>query len=109
MFPRRSMEVGRFEQLLDKASGSAGGGTRSPPASEKEEGFIRRACKVLSERIPFLCGLLGQQMPLGARADMGSFWRALRELGSTEEILVRLARDFKTSLLACYRSFRLAA
>ena len=109
MFPRRSMEVGRFQQLLDRLFGLAGRGARPPPATEKEEGCIRRACKVLSKRIPFLCGLLGQQMPLGASADVGCFWRALRELGSTEEILARFARDFKTSLLACYRSLRLAA
>jgi len=46
---------------------------------------------------------------LEARADTGCFWRALRELGTTEEILARLAREFKTSLLACYRSLELAA
>jgi len=109
MFPRRSIEVSRFEQLLDNLFALTGGGARPPPATEKEEGCIRRACKVLSKRIPFLCGLLGQQMPLGASADTGFFWRALRELGPTEEILARLARDFKTSLLACYRSLRLAA
>lgn len=104
MFPRRSIEISRFDELLDNISGLAGEGARPPPATEKEVGCIRRASKVLSKRIPFLCGLLGQQMPLGASADLGSFWRALHELGSTEEILVRLARDFKTSLLACYRS-----
>lgn len=109
MFPRRSMEVSRFQQLLDDLFGLAGGGARPPPATEKEEGCIRRAIKRVSERTPFLCGLLGQQMPLGARADVGCFWRALRELGSTEEILTRLARDFKTSLLACYRSLGLAS
>jgi len=109
MFPRRSMEVSRFQQLLDKLFGLAGGEARPPPASEKEEGCIRRAIKTLSKRIPFLCGLLGQQMPLKASADTGCFWRALRELGSTGEILVSLARDFKTSLLACYRSLGLAA
>lgn len=104
MFPRRSMEVSRLQQLLDSHFELAGAGARPPPATEIEEGYIRRACKVLSKRIPFLCGLLGQQMPLGARADTGCFWRALRKLGSTEDILARLARDFKTSLLACYRS-----
>jgi hypothetical protein len=109
MFPRRSMEVSRFEGSLDSRFGLADGGARPPPATEKEEGAIRRACKVLSKRIPFLCGLFGQQMPLGASADTGSFWRALRELGSTQEILARLARDFKTSLFACYRSLGLAA
>ena len=102
MFPSRSMEVSRFESLMDEHFGLAGRGARPPPATVKEEGCIRRACKRVSERVAFLCGLLGQQMPLGASADVGCFWRALRELGSTGDILVRLARDFKTSLLGCY-------
>jgi hypothetical protein len=50
--------------------------------------------------------LLGQQLPLLENNDLGCFWRALRKLGSLEEILVRLARDFKASLLGCYRSLR---
>jgi hypothetical protein len=109
MFPRRSMEVSRFESLMDALFGLAGGGARPPPATEIEAGCIRRACKRVSERIALLCGFLGQQMPLRARTDVGCFWRALRELGSTEDILVRLACDFKTSLLACYRSLAMAA
>jgi hypothetical protein len=104
MFPYRSMAVSRFESLMDERFGLAGRGARPPPATVKEEGCIRRACKRVSERVAFLCGLLGQQMPLGASADVGCFWRALRELGSTWDILVRLARDFKTSLLGSYRS-----
>ena len=106
MFPYRSMAVSRFDSLMDERFGLAGRGARPPPATEIEEGCIRRACKVLSKRIPFLCGVLGQQMPLGARADLGCFWRALRELGPTGDILIRLAREFKTSLLACYQSLR---
>lgn len=104
MFPYRSMAVSRFESLMDGRFGLAGRGARPPPATVKEEGCIRRACKRVSERVAFLCGLLGQQMPWGASADVGCFWRALRELGSTWDILVRLARDFKTSLLGSYRS-----
>lgn len=106
LFPYRSMEVSRFAQLMDAHFGLEGGGARPPPATEIEEACIRRACKRVSERMVFLCGLLGQQMPLGASADVGCFWRALRELGATEDILLRLARDFKTSLFSCYRSLR---
>ena len=102
--PYRSIDVERFEELADSQLGSTGGGARPPPATEKEEGCIRRGMKKLSERIPLLCGLLGQQMPAPLGMDIGSFWRALRKLGSTGEILLRLARDFKTSLLRCYRS-----
>jgi len=102
MFPYRSMTVSRFQSLMDERFGLAGGSARPPPATEIEEGCIRRAGKVLSKRIPFLCGLLGQQMPLEASAGVSGFWRALRELGPTGDILIRLARDFKTSLLACY-------
>ncbi len=36
--------------------------------------------------------------------DIGSFWQAVRKLGSTGVILLRLDRDFKTSLMRCYRS-----
>jgi len=106
MLPYRSMEISRFESLMDERFGLAGRGARPPPATEIEEGCIRRACKRVSERVASLCGLLGQQMPLGASADVGCFWRALRELGPTGDILVRLARDFKTSLFACYLSLR---
>ena len=104
MMPYRSIEVERFQELADSQLGSTGGDARPPSATEKEEGCIRRAMKKLSERIPLLCGLLGQQMPAPVGMDIGSFWRALRKLGSTGEILLRLARDFKTSLLRCYRS-----
>jgi hypothetical protein len=104
MMPYCSIEVERFEELADSQLGSTGGDARPPPATEKEEGCIRRAMKKLSERIPLLCGLLGQQMPAPVGMDICSFWRALRKLGSTGEILLRLARDFKTSLLRCYRS-----
>ena len=104
MMPYRSIEVERFEELADSQLGSNGGDARPPPATEKEEGCIRRAMKKLSERISLLCGLLGQQMPVPVGMDIGSFWRALRKLGSTGEILLRLARDFKTLLLRCYRS-----
>ena len=102
--PYRSIEVERFQELTDGQLDSASGDARPPPATEKEEECIRRAMKKLSERIPLLCGLLGQQMPGPVGIDIGSFWRALRKLGSTGEILLRLARDFKTSLLRCYRS-----
>jgi len=102
--PYRSIEVGRFEQLTDHHLALADGGARPPPATEKEEGCIRRALKRLSERMVFLCGLLGQQLPELVCRGMSCFWRALRELGSTMDTLHRLARDFKTSLLGCYRS-----
>jgi len=104
MFPRRSLPVERFEQLADERLGMAGGSARPPPATVIEEGCIRRALRKLSERVAFLCGLLGQQLPLRARRDLSGFWRALRELGSTEAMLPVLAREFKTSLLGCYRS-----
>ena len=106
MQPYRSLEVARLEQLCDEEFGLTGRGARPPPATEKEEGCIRRALKKLSKRIPFLCGLLGQQVPLLGSGDICGFWRAMRELGSTRGILARLARDFKTSLLGCYRSLR---
>ena len=106
MMPYRSLPVERFEQLTDEHFGLAGGDPRPPPATEKEDGCIRRAIKKLSIRIPFLCGLLGQQLPVFVDTDTCQFWRALRELGPTMNIMVLLARDFKTSLLACYRSLR---
>lgn len=106
MLPYRPLGISRLEALMDQRFGLADGGTRPPPATVIEEGCIRRACKGVSERMTYLCGLLGQQMPLPAGKDIGWFWRALRKLGPTEEILARLARDFKTSLLGCYRSLR---
>ncbi len=38
--------------------------------------------------------------------DPGGFWRALRRIGRLGEILLHLAAKFKTSLLACHRSFK---
>ena len=102
--PYCRIEVGRLEELLDERLEVAGGGARPPPADESEKDCIRRALKRLSERIPLLCGLLGQQMPVLGSGDIRGFWSALRKLGSTADILLRLARDFKTSLLWCYRS-----
>lgn len=104
MMPYRSMEVGRLEELADVHFGSADGGARPPPATEKESGCVRRACKVLSKRMVLLRGLFGQALPVLVGADIGCFWRALRELGSTMANMLRLARDFKTSLFGCYRS-----
>ncbi len=104
MMPYLSIKVARFEELADERFLKAGGGARPPPATEKEKSSIRRTSKKLSERMTFLCGLLGQQLPLGACGDVSCFWRALRKLSSTEDTLTRLARDFKTSLLGCYRS-----
>lgn len=106
MMPYRSLSVDRFEQLVDDRLGLTGGGARPPPATEKENGRIRRAIQKLSKRIPLLRGLLGQQLPVLGITDLCGFWRALRKLGSTMTILVRLARDFKTSFLGCYRSLR---
>ena len=106
MFPYRSLPVSRFEELLDDQTGLADGGARPPPATQIERGCIRRAVKKLTERIPFLCGLLGQQMPTAQGPGFDWFWRALRKLGPTQSILASLARDFKTSLLGCYLSLK---
>jgi len=107
MMPYRGVTVRRFETVLDERFGVAGGSARPPPTTEIEEGCIRRMMKKLSERVTLLSGLLGQQMPLlVGSGDIGGFWQAMRELGSTQSILERLARDFKTSLLGCYRSLR---
>ena len=106
MMPYCSLPMERLEQLADEHFGLAGGGARPPPATEKENGCIRRAIKKLSKRIPFLCGLFGQQLPVFGNTDICQFWWAMRELGPTTNTLVRLARDFKTSLLGCYGSLR---
>ena len=94
-----------LERHLAEESELASEGTRPPPAPESERGCVRQAHKRLSERTNFLCGLWGQQLPGLENNYFGCFWRALRKCGSLEVILVRLARDFKTSLLGCYRSF----
>lgn len=106
MMPYRSMEVKRFEQLTDESLGLAGADARSPPATEKENGCIRRNIQKLSKRIPLLRGLMGQQLPVLGNTDVRGFWRAMRKLGPTMKTLVWLAREFKTSLLFCYRSLR---
>jgi len=102
--PYRSLEVQRFELLADAHLASVGTDARPPPASQRETGCVLRGLKKLSRRILLLCGLLGQEMPAPVGMDIASFWRALRKLGPLIEMLLRLARDFKTSLLGCYRS-----
>lgn len=106
MMAYRCLPVKRFEQLADEQLGLAGGNARPPPATEKEAGCIRRTMEKLSKRIPFLCGLFGQQLPVLVNTDICGFWKALRKLGPTMDTLLRLARDFKTSLLGCYGSLR---
>jgi hypothetical protein len=104
MMPYLSVPVRRFEVLADTAL--ADGNPRPPPATVKEQSFIRRQLEKLSERARFLCDLLGQRLPVKAKTGVQAFWRALRKLGPLEDRLVALARDFKTSLLACYRSLQ---
>jgi hypothetical protein len=106
MLPYRSIPVSRFCALVDGQTAQAGGDARSPPATQVEAGCVRRGLKILSVRIPLLCSLLGQLMPLPGDTGILWFWQALRKLGPPEDTLARLARDFKTSLLACYRSLR---
>lgn len=103
MLPYRNLPVARLEELMDAKFVSE---EAHPPPTVLEESSVGRACENLSERLSYLCSLLGQQMPLEATTDLGCFWRALRKLGSTGDILIRLARDFKTSLLMCYRSLQ---
>jgi len=108
MLPYRSLRVERIEEHLDTRHGVArpvaGEGARPPPASEVERGCLERAERKLLGRITFLCGCLGQMLPVLDHKDLGGFWRALRMIGRLGEILLHLAAKFKTSLLACYRS-----
>ena len=78
------MEAERLEELTEERFGLADGDAKPPPATDKEEGCIRRALEKLSNRIPFLCGLPRQQMPLHGSGDIRGFWRAMRKLGPTE-------------------------
>jgi len=110
MLPYRSLRVERLEERLDTTHGVArpvaGEGARPPPASEVERGCLERAEKKLLGRIPLLLGCLGQMLPVLDDNDLGGFWRALRAIGRLGEIILHLAAKFKTSLLACYRSFK---
>ncbi len=119
MLPYRSITTERFEGWLDLeckvaapasmlAAELAGGDARPPPASEVERGCLLRATKRLLQRIPVLCGMLGQQMPVSSLLgkDLQSFWRALRKVGRLAEVLVHLAQKFNASLLGDYRSLR---
>jgi len=110
MIPYRSLRVERIEEHLDARHGVArpvaGEGARPPPASEVERGCLERAERKLLGRITFLCGCMGQMLPVLDDEDLGGFWRALRMIGRLGEILLHLAAKFKTSLLACYRSLK---
>lgn len=110
MFPYRSLPAVRFELWMNARfelpGSSAGGGARPPPASEVEKGCLLRALHRLQSRVPLLCGLLGQRMPMLKGEDIREFWRALRTIGRLGDILRFLARAFKTSLLADYLSLK---
>ena len=110
MLPYRCLPVASLEKHLDARHGVArpvaGEGARPPPASEVERGCLERAERKLLGRITFLCGCLGQMLPVLDNNDLGGFWRALRMIGRLREILLHLAAKFKTSLLACYRSLK---
>lgn len=110
MLPYRCLAVGTLEEHLDARHGVvrpvAGEGARPPPASEVERGCLERAERKLLGRITFLCGCLGQMLPVLDYNDLGGFWRALRTIGRLGEILLHLAAKFKTSLLGCYRSLK---
>ena len=93
--------MGRFWLGMDNPA-------RSPPANKIEQGCLLRARKRLQQRIPVLCQLLDQQLPTSARGDLSTFWQALRKIASLADMLVQLAEDFKTSLLAHYRSLDFA-
>ena len=101
MLPYRSVRVERFEAWMDNPC-------RGPPANKIEQGCLLRARKRLQQRIPVLCQLLGQQLPASARGDLCTFWQALRKIAALADMLVQLAEDFKTSLLADYRSLNFA-
>lgn len=110
MFPYRSLPVRRFELWMDARfdlpAPLAGGSARPPPASEVEKGCLLRAFHRLQTRIPFLCGLPGQRMPMLHGENIRRFWRALRAIGRLGDILRFLAEAFKTSLLAGYLSLK---
>ena len=108
MFPYRSLPVVRFELWMDwrfelgSPAAAADGGPRPPPASEVEKGCLLRALNRLQSRIPLLCGLLGQQMPVIEPQDIRGFWQALRHIGRLGQSLRFLAESFKRSLLGDY-------
>ena len=121
MLPYRCIQTERLEGWLDLEHGVvtptstststlaadlAGGVVQPPPVSEVELGNLRRASKRLTQRIPVLFEMLGQQMPVSALlpGDIGAFWRALRKVWKLAEILVHLAKNFRTSLLGDYLS-----
>jgi hypothetical protein len=111
MFPYRSLGVEQFEAWMDATScrsedpGQAEG-SRAPPGPVAEQGCMLRARQRLRQRIPVLCGLLGQLMPRAAEVDLSSFWQALRNIAPLAMMLVHLAEKFKTSLLGDYLSLR---
>lgn len=106
MMPYRRLEVARFEQLADEQCGLLDEGARPPPATVKETECFERALRALHPRLAMLRALLGQLLPVLDDTDWAGFWRALRVLGPAMDTFLRLARDFKTSLLRCYKSLR---
>ena len=99
LLPYRPIETSLVQAWFDVA---LGGETGPPPVTEKERGCLHRALNRFGERVTPLRTMLGQMLKR-VRPTAQQLWQGLREWGNLKEILLLLARDFKTSLLGQYR------
>lgn len=104
MLPYRAIGASKMQRYFD----SIFKGGPAPPATEKEGGCLRRACRRFAERVTPLTKTLGQMIGV-IRPTAQKLWLALRAFGNLAKILCFLAQDFKTSLLGDYRCLKLSS
>jgi hypothetical protein len=105
--PYRPLEVERLQNYFDTQAGWAS--ALDPPAGTVEAGCLQRAWQRLGCRLDRLRELFGQILP-APLTSARQCWQALRQhVGSTEQILLWLARSTHSSLLGDYRCLQPAS
>ena len=93
--PYRSVGVDLLETWMDAVFMD---GRAPPQVTENEKGCLKRAHERFLQRIPSLTEVMGQMIK-AVSPTATQLWVQLRKLGKLRDILLFLAKDFKTSLL----------
>jgi hypothetical protein len=101
--PYRAVAVPLVEKQFDAQANP--GQSPEPPATQKEEGCLKRAWARFQQRVRSLTARLGQ-MIRPVKPTAAQLWNQLRRRGNLAAILLQLARPFHCSLLGDYLCLR---